>query len=100
MLLRGRAHGETWRWRCVGSAVTRRRHGLIRSRGLYLNETGDPRFDAMTIEHNGILSAAGSERAVIDALLSWFAGLRGEADELYLSGSSARLPAQRWPRIG
>ncbi|HEV2097987.1 MAG TPA: GNAT family N-acetyltransferase, partial [Stellaceae bacterium] len=64
----------------------------IRSRGLYLNETGDPRFDAMTIEHNAILSAAGNENAVIDALFSWFAEMRGEADELHLSGSLYRLP--------
>jgi CelD/BcsL family acetyltransferase involved in cellulose biosynthesis len=92
MLLRGRVQGETAALALVGRAITRRRHGLIRSRGLYLNETGDPQYDAMTVEHNGILSAAGDESAVIDALLSWFAGLRGEADELFLSGSLLRLP--------
>ena len=92
MLLRGCAQGETVALALLGSATARHRHGLIRARGLYLNETGDPRFDAMTIEHNGILSAAGSEPAVLDALLAWFAGLRGEADELYFSGSLERLP--------
>jgi CelD/BcsL family acetyltransferase involved in cellulose biosynthesis len=93
MLLRGRAQGETVALALLGNAVTRRRHGLIRSRGLYLNEAGDQRFDALTIEHNGILSAAGSEPAIIDALLSWFVELHGEADELHLSGSLVRLPA-------
>jgi CelD/BcsL family acetyltransferase involved in cellulose biosynthesis len=92
MLLRGFARGETVALALLGSAVTRRRHGLVRSRRLYLNETGDPRFDAMTIEHNGVLTAAGSEPAAIDALLAWFAGQRGDADELNLSGSLLRLP--------
>ena len=92
MLLRGRARGETVALALLGSAATRRRHGLIRARGLYLNETGDPRFDAMTIEHNGLLTASGSEAAIPEALLAWFAGWRGEADELHLSGSLQPLP--------
>ncbi len=92
MLLRGRAEGRTVALALLGSATTRRRHGLIRARGLYLNETGDPRFDAMTIEHNGVLTASGSDPATLDALLAWFAGRRGEADELHLSGSLQRLP--------
>jgi len=92
MLLRGRTRGETVALAVLGGAVTQRRYGLIRSRGLYLNETGEPRFDALTIEHNGILCPAGCEEAVVDALLCWFAELRGEADELYLSGSLLRLP--------
>ena len=91
MLLRGRAQGETVALALLGGAAKARRWGLVRSRGLYLNETGDPRFDAMTIEHNGILSAAAGEPAVLDALLGWFAGLRGEADELNFSGSLRRL---------
>ena len=64
VLLRGHAQGETAALALVGRAVTRRRYRLIRSRGLYLNETGDPQYDAMTIEHNGILCAEGSEPAV------------------------------------
>jgi CelD/BcsL family acetyltransferase involved in cellulose biosynthesis len=92
MLLRGHAQGETVALALVASAVTRRRYGLIRSRALYLNETGDPQYDAMTIEHNGVLCAAGSEPAVCDGLIAWFAGLRSEADELHFSGSMVRLP--------
>ncbi|MEP7154371.1 MAG: GNAT family N-acetyltransferase [Betaproteobacteria bacterium] len=33
-----------------------RRHGLISSRALYLNKTGDEALDEITIEYNGILS--------------------------------------------
>ena len=100
MLLRGCGQGETVALALLGSAATRRRHGLVRSRGLYLNETGDPRFDAMTIEHNGVLTATGSEPAVVGALLGWFAGLRGEADELHLSGSLRRWPEEALARHG
>ncbi len=91
-LLRGRAQSRTVALALLGTAQTRRRHGLIRARGLYLNETGDPRFDAMTIEHNAVLTASGSEAAIPDALLAWFAGLRGEADELHLAGALQPLP--------
>jgi CelD/BcsL family acetyltransferase involved in cellulose biosynthesis len=91
-LLRGCARDGTIALALLGANLSRRRHGLVRSRGLYLNETGDQRFDALTIEHNGILVAAGREAAVLDSLLAWFAGLHEEADELYFSGSLLRLP--------
>jgi CelD/BcsL family acetyltransferase involved in cellulose biosynthesis len=93
-LLRGVARGVTVALALLGAGVTRRRHGMIRSRGVYLNETGDPCFDALTIEHNGILAAAGREAAALDAALAWFAGKRQEVDELYLSGSFLRPPEQ------
>jgi hypothetical protein len=48
-LLRGVVRGETVSLALLGCAVTRRRHGLIWSRSLHLNEIGDPRFDAPTI---------------------------------------------------
>src|SRR5437763_10998354 len=91
-LLRGTAHGRTVSLALLGASETRRRRGLVRARGLYLNETGDPRFDALTIEHNGILAAAEWELVVWDELIGWFASLRGEADELHLGGSQRRLP--------
>jgi CelD/BcsL family acetyltransferase involved in cellulose biosynthesis len=93
-LLRGVADGRTVALALLGAGVSRRRNGLIRSRGLYLNETGDAHFDALTIEHNGILAAAGREAAVFDAALGWFAGLREEADELHFSGSLLRPPEE------
>jgi CelD/BcsL family acetyltransferase involved in cellulose biosynthesis len=89
-LLRGAVRGETVGLALLGAGVIRRR-GLIRSRALYLNETGDRRFDLITIEHNGLLAPAGQEAAVFDSALAWFAN-RGEmADELYISGSVLRL---------
>ena len=91
-LLRGRAQSRTVALALLGAAATRRRHGVIRARGLYLNETGDPRFDAMTIEHNGVLTTSGSEVEILDPLLAWFAGRRGEADELHLAGALQPLP--------
>lgn len=91
-LLRGVTRGETVALALLGSGFTGRRHGLVRSRSFHLNEIGDARFDALAIEHNGILAAAAREPAVYDAALAWFAGLSEEADELYLSGSLLRLP--------
>src|SRR5262249_2937809 len=93
-LLRGVAGGRTVALALRGARVNRRRNGLVRSRALYLNETGDAQFDALTIEHNGILAAAGREAAVFDAALAWFAGLREEADELHFSGSLLRPPEE------
>ena len=65
-----------------GHAIRRRIKGLIRSRALSINETGDRHFDAIFIEHNSLLAVPGLETAGMIAALSWFAGLRGEADEL------------------
>lgn len=90
-LLRGLVQGKTAALALLGAGVATRRHGLVRSRGLYLNETGDRRFDLLTIEHNGVLAAAEHEAVVHDALVAWFAGRGNEADELYLSGSLRRL---------
>jgi CelD/BcsL family acetyltransferase involved in cellulose biosynthesis len=92
-LLRGKAGGETVALAVLGVAATRRRHGLVRSRGLYLNETGDPQCDAMTIEHNGLLTAPENQGAALAALFGWFARQRLQADELYLSGLPFRLAA-------
>ncbi|MBV9203583.1 MAG: GNAT family N-acetyltransferase [Alphaproteobacteria bacterium] len=99
-LLRGCANGATVALALLGADDTRRRHGLVRSRGLFVNETGDPRFDALTIEHNGILAAAEWERSIWSELVSWFAGLHGEADELHIGGSLRRLPEAAIHRYG
>lgn len=91
-LLRGVIRGHTVALALLGSAVTSRRHGLVRSRGLYLNEIGDAGFDALAIEHNGIIGLIDCEPAIYEAALGWFAGLGAEADELHFSGSRRRLP--------
>jgi CelD/BcsL family acetyltransferase involved in cellulose biosynthesis len=99
-LLRGRAYGQTVALALLGDSDRRRRHGLVRSRGLHLNETGDSRFDSLTIEHNGILALPDWEPSVWDGLIEWFASLSGEADELYISGSLRPLPAAATQRCG
>ena len=99
-LLRGAARSETVALALLGAGVTRRRHGLIRSRSWYLNETGDARFDAITIEHNGLLAPAGREAAVFDAAIAWFADQSETADELHISGSAQRLPETAVERRG
>jgi CelD/BcsL family acetyltransferase involved in cellulose biosynthesis len=90
-LLRGSVRGVTVALTLLGAKVVNRRHGLIRSRSLYLNETGDPRFD-MTIEHNGLLVASPYEEGALDALIAWFAQRGADADELHLNGSLLRFP--------
>ena len=91
-LLRGLAGDRTVALALLGTATTRRRRGLIRSRSLYINETGDPHYDAITIEHNGILAPADLKDAVLAALPGWFAGLRDEVDELHFGGTLDRWP--------
>jgi CelD/BcsL family acetyltransferase involved in cellulose biosynthesis len=93
-LLRGSVGGETVALALLGARQSRRRCGLVRSRAVYLNQTGDPHFDSPMIEHNGILTAAGYERASWQALLAWFTELRDGADELHISGSLWRWPEQ------
>jgi CelD/BcsL family acetyltransferase involved in cellulose biosynthesis len=88
MLLRGRAQGRTVGLALLGAG----RRGPLRMRALYLNESGDPRYDAATIEHNGLLVEAGYETAANAGLIDWFAGLRGLADELHLRGAARSLP--------
>jgi len=91
-LLRGSLRGETVALALIGAKLVRRRYGLIRSRTLFLNETGDPDYD-VAIEHNGLLVATPYRRAASDALIRWFAeyGAR-EADELHVGGSMQPLP--------
>src|SRR3954468_9950475 len=91
-LLRGSLRGETVALALIGAKLVRRRYGLIRSRALFLNETGDPDYD-VAIEHNGLLVATPYRRAASDALIRWFAeyGAR-EADELHVGGSMQPLP--------
>jgi CelD/BcsL family acetyltransferase involved in cellulose biosynthesis len=99
-LLRGRANGETVALALLGAGTPRRRYGIVRSKGLYINETGDARFDTLTIEHNGIVAAPGWEAEIWEALITWFARMRGEADELYFNGSLRELPRNTLARWG
>jgi CelD/BcsL family acetyltransferase involved in cellulose biosynthesis len=69
-------------------ASTTWRHRWLRSRGLHLNEIGDPAFDKITIEHSGLLCRAGMELDAVSAVLRHLMQ-RSDWDELYLSGVSA-----------
>jgi CelD/BcsL family acetyltransferase involved in cellulose biosynthesis len=91
-LLRGSICGQTVALALLGARLVRRHHGLIRSRALYLNETGDPTFDSLTIEHNGLLAAVDHEGAAVDALIAWFAENAQDADELHIRGGLLRIP--------
>lgn len=92
-LLRGSNARGTVALALLGSAASRQSKGLIRSRGLYLNATGNPRLDSIYIEHNDLLMSPGIEAAVDAGLFRWFAGLAREADELHLGGSLRRWPS-------
>jgi CelD/BcsL family acetyltransferase involved in cellulose biosynthesis len=65
---------------------TVRRHGFLRSRGLFLNCTGDPLLDEITIEHNGFLAERGAERDVAQSCVTFLLGHRADWDEIFLEG--------------
>ncbi len=74
----------------VGLAIVcgrvQRRRGLPgRSRSLYLNCTGDPVLDDLTIEYNGLLAESGRADDVLRAATAHFAGLP-RWDEIHLNG--------------
>lgn len=62
------------------------RHGWLFTRGLFLNETGDPRFDALTIEYNGLLTKRGLNPSIANQALRYLIENVDGWDELYLSG--------------
>lgn len=76
--------------RVVGAALLAERnvmrHGVLRARSLFLHETGDPAFDELTVEFNGILAEAGQEARVMVRCLEYLAGEVVGWDELVLSG--------------
>jgi CelD/BcsL family acetyltransferase involved in cellulose biosynthesis len=83
-LLRVQSQGRTI---ALGVLVRRllRRHGVFLSRALFLNCTGDPHLDTLTIEYNGLLCERGFEqeaaRTCVEFLLS-----RDDWDEWFLDG--------------
>lgn len=85
-LLRASTPSGTAALALCGHTVRHRVKGLVRSRALSINETGDPHFDSIFIEHNSFLAVAELETAVMTAALHWLTELRGEADELRFSG--------------
>jgi CelD/BcsL family acetyltransferase involved in cellulose biosynthesis len=83
--------------RVVGLAILCRRtiwrYGLLRTPSWLLNETGDPLFDGLTIEYNGILADRScAERVIVDSLL-WMARTLPGCDALVLAGLDAPAEA-------
>lgn len=74
----------------VGLAIlTRReivRYGLLRSKALFLNDTGDPALDEITIEHNGFLAERGRDAAIAQACMDFLLRDYVDWDELFLDG--------------
>jgi len=76
--------------RIVGLALMTRhrqtRHSVITSRGFYLHETGDPQFDAITMEYNGFLVQRDRSEEIVRAFLGYLADAVTDCDEFYLGG--------------
>lgn len=60
------------------------RHGFVASRALFLNVTGDARFDDLTVEHNAILRDPGAPLGLRELV----AAVPGDWDELVLPALS------------
>ncbi|MBI3861320.1 MAG: GNAT family N-acetyltransferase [Planctomycetia bacterium] len=63
-----------------------RRGGIIRSNARFLHETGDPLYDSLTIEHNGLLADRDCEAAVHHGIVDFLNSQCRDWDELMLSG--------------
>jgi len=63
-----------------------KRHGFLRSRALYLHDTGDPLLDEITVEHNGFLAERGSEGIVPQASIEFLLSKHHHWDEIFLDG--------------
>ena len=61
-----------------------RRHGLIRSRALFLNATGDPAYDNITAEYNGFLVERSVRERVLQAFMRHLLA-SSEWEELHLN---------------
>jgi CelD/BcsL family acetyltransferase involved in cellulose biosynthesis len=89
---------------CQGSAIAvrrdARRHGVIAARGLHLNETGDPAFDCLTVEHNGFAGRDPGDAEAWRAVIAWFAAGGADADELSLPGIAAAIAIGEAPSCG
>ena len=83
--------------RIVGLAVlchrTIWRYGVLRTPSWLLHETGDPVFDGLTIEYNGILADRSCADQVIKAGLLWMARTLPGCSALVLAGLDASMEA-------
>lgn len=75
---------------CVLGRRFARRHGFVGVRGWFLNETGDPALDTLTVEHSGVLAQRGIERAVLGAVARRLIESAPPWDEFRLTGIESR----------
>jgi CelD/BcsL family acetyltransferase involved in cellulose biosynthesis len=68
------------------------RRRFVHTRGLHVQETGDPALDVLTVEYNAPLAIAGEEGEVWDALLGHLR-TRSGWDELHVSAAEVAHPA-------
>jgi len=72
------------------AAVQRRHRGLLRSRTLFLNETGDRVRDAPYIEHNGFLVDRAPGAALEERMVVFLAASLADWDEIRFGGVPGR----------
>lgn len=60
-----------------------RRHGFLRARSLVLNATGDPSYDSIMVEYNGILADRRMQPEVEDAVLNHLLRHSRDSEEIY-----------------
>lgn len=90
MLLRATRAGAT-----VGLAVVTLKRGIRTGTPVqqaYLNSTGDPAYDCITIEHNGFASSGIRTDELWAALQDWFAVGVSSVDEFILDGLDTDQP--------
>ena len=85
MLLAARCGGEI-----AGMAILSPRaasiRGIVPTRQAWLNSTGEPQWDCITIEHNGFASNGNRGDALNEALVTWFAHEAVPFDEFIIPG--------------
>jgi CelD/BcsL family acetyltransferase involved in cellulose biosynthesis len=62
-----------------------RRHHLIHSTALFVSETGNPKLDCLTVEHNGLLVDKAVTGAAVRETISRLAKSESQWDELFVS---------------
>ena len=79
-------HGEDLVGMGLFGKKAQTRHKLIRSRMLWLSESGYPDIDTLTIEHNNLLISRGWENSVWPAAIDELMKHQHEWDEIRISG--------------
>jgi CelD/BcsL family acetyltransferase involved in cellulose biosynthesis len=76
--------------RVVGLAVINRydrvRYGWLKSKGLFLHETGNTSLDTLTVEYNGILVAPDYATDILAQALAFLGADLRDWDEFFISG--------------